>query len=57
LIIWLPPNTTSKYQPLDQGIINAWKALWRREWIHYMLCEYDAGRDPVKTIDVLKAIR
>lgn len=57
LVIWLPANTTSKYQPLDQGIINTWKTLWRREWVRYMLREYDAQRDPLATIDILKAIR
>lgn len=49
LIIWLPANTTSKYQPLDQGIINTWKTLWRQQWVRYMLQEYEAGRDPVTT--------
>ncbi|KAJ5721893.1 ARS-binding protein 1 [Penicillium malachiteum] len=57
LIIWLPPNTTSKYQPLDQGIINTWKVYWRREWVRYMLWEYEARRDPLATVDILKAIR
>ena len=25
-VMWLPPNATSIYQPLDQGIIQNWKA-------------------------------
>lgn len=57
LIIWLPPNTTSKYQPLNQGIINTWKVYWRKEWVRYMLWEYEAGRDPLATVDILKALR
>lgn len=28
-IIWLPSGTTSKYQPMDQGIIRTWKAHYR----------------------------
>ncbi|ODQ69189.1 hypothetical protein LIPSTDRAFT_76436 [Lipomyces starkeyi NRRL Y-11557] len=57
LIIWLPPNATSRYQPLDQGIIRTWKAYWKRQWIHYMLSEYEAGKDPVNSMNVLKALR
>jgi hypothetical protein len=36
-IEWLPPNTTSHWQPLDQGIIAGFKLLYRRQWISYML--------------------
>ena len=43
LIIWLPPNATSQYQPLDQGILHTWKHHWKWQWIQYMLQEYDAG--------------
>lgn len=57
LIIWLPPNSTSEYQPLDQGIIRTWKHYWRRDWVRYMLHEYEAGRDPLSTVDILQAIR
>ena len=56
-IIFLPANSTARYQPLDQGIIRTWKAYWRRQWLQYMLYEYDNNRDPIATIDVLKSIR
>jgi len=33
----LPPNTTAKYQPIDQGVINATKSIYRREMMGKML--------------------
>jgi hypothetical protein len=57
LIIWLPKNSTSRFQPLDQGIIQTWKTYWKCQWVHYMLEQYEAGHDPVATMNVLKAIR
>lgn len=56
LIIWLPPNSTSRFQPLDQGIINTWKVYWKRQWVKFMLYEFDSGRDPISSMNVLKAI-
>lgn len=56
-VIWLPPNATSRCQPLDQGIIQAWKLNWKRRWVQYMLREFDAGRDPIETMTVLQAVR
>ena len=57
LTIWLPANSTSRYQPLDQEIINCWKAHWRRYWIKYILYEFEANLNPVDTMNVLKAIQ
>ena len=56
-IIYLPPNGTSKYQPLDQGIIQNFKALYKKHWLRFMVGEYEARRDPVKTVDLLRVIR
>jgi hypothetical protein len=36
-IEWLPLNTISYWQPLDQGIIASFKLQYRRYWISYML--------------------
>jgi DDE superfamily endonuclease len=55
-IAWLPPNTTSQWQPLDQGIIASFKLQYRRRWIKYMLRQYEANKDPNKTVNLLKAI-
>ena len=57
VICWLPPNATSKVQPLDQGIIRTWKAYYRKRWLMYMVDQFEAGRNPLKTTNVLKAIR
>lgn len=40
-IIWLPANTTSKFQPMDQGIIRTWKAYTRRHFIRYLIEKID----------------
>jgi hypothetical protein len=36
-IAWLPPNTTSVWQPMDQGIIASFKLQYRKLWIAFML--------------------
>ncbi|KAJ5549675.1 hypothetical protein N7461_004373 [Penicillium sp. DV-2018c] len=56
-IIWLPANSTSRFQPLDQGIIRTWKAYWKRKWIGFMVDEFDNGQDPIKSMNVLKALQ
>lgn len=54
---WFPPNTTSHWQPMDQGIIASFKLQYRRLWVAYMLRQYEAGKDPNKTVTLLKAIQ
>lgn len=57
LVAWLPPNSTSKTQPLDQGIIASFKAHYRKRWLSYMLDELEQDHQPLKTVNLLKAIR
>lgn len=57
VICWLPPNSTSKTQPLDRGITASFKRHYRKRWVQYMIQEFDAERQPLQTMNVLKAIR
>ena len=40
-IIFLPPNCTSVYQPLDQGIISTLKTIYKREMLIEFVKAYD----------------
>jgi len=55
-ILSLPPNTTSKLQPLDAGIIAAFKRHYRRRQIEWGLDQLDDGRNPYG-ITQLQAMR
>jgi hypothetical protein len=56
-IQFLPPNTTSVHQPLDQGIIAAWKAYYRRRWLQFVWQESECERNPMKTMNLLRCVR
>jgi hypothetical protein len=56
-IAWLPPNTTSVWQPMDQGIIVSFKLQYRKQWIEYMIRAHEANKNPQKTVNLLKAIQ
>lgn len=56
-ILFLPTNTKSSCQPLDQGITRSWKTLYRGRWLTYMCDEYNANRNPIKSMNVLQAVR
>jgi hypothetical protein len=56
-ICWLPANSTSRYQPLDQGIIQNCKAFYRRHWLRFVLQAIKEGTDPQSTVNIRLAIR
>lgn len=58
-LVFLPPNTTSETQPLDQGIINAVKVHYRKRVLKRLICKMDTATnvsDLVKGITFLDAI-
>lgn len=54
MINFLPPNTTSKLQPLDQGIIQSFKTNYRKEVVRQFLSDMEQNT-PTK-INVLDAM-
>ena len=46
----LPANATSKLQPMDQGIINNVKALYRNKVLSKLICSLDRGADSTVTL-------
>lgn len=58
-LVFLPPNTTSETQPLDQGIINAIKVHYRKRVLKRLICKMESATnvsDLVKGITFLDAI-
>ena len=45
VVKFLPPNSTSKLQPLDQGIIHSSKAFYRKELIVKLIEKLYSGSD------------
>lgn len=59
-ICFLPPNATSTIQPMDQGIIAAFKKRFRSYQLEHTLEKMDnceVGRADIYKVDVLKAMR
>lgn len=47
-LAFFPPNCTSELQPLDLGIIRAFKHYYRRNLVQKLLCQLERGGDPNK---------
>lgn len=54
-LIFLPPNTTSKTQPMDQGVIHNFKTHYRKRVILRQMKAIDEKEE--FSLDVLKALR
>lgn len=55
-LIYLPPNTTSHLQPLDQGIIKAFKAAYKRRYAENMVQYFNIHAKAPDQINILQAI-
>ncbi|GJR90625.1 CENP-B homolog protein 2-like protein [Tanacetum coccineum] len=55
-LFFLPPNTTSKIQPCDAGIIRAFKMHYRRRFYRSLLEGYELGVPNPAKINVLDAM-
>lgn len=56
-IHFLPPNTTAHLQPLDAGIIRAFKAHYRARLLAHVVEQFDAHRIVNFKIDLAQAFR
>ena len=59
-VVFLPPNTTSRLQPLDLGIIKNLKVYYRKMLLRYILTkmnECSTAAEVVNSITILQAIR
>ena len=55
-LVFLPPNTTSKTQPMDQGVIRALKAFYRTSVVRRQIKYADEGTMTPK-VNILQAMR
>ncbi|CAF4361639.1 unnamed protein product, partial [Rotaria magnacalcarata] len=55
---FFPPNTTAKIQPIDQGVIRAFKAYYRRHLVKHIIASADVAVTPsiIDGIDALQQI-
>lgn len=51
-VVFWPSNSTSIYQPLDQGIIRNLKHHYRKKWMTWMINMMDRGVDPTQRMSL-----
>lgn len=57
-LVYLPPNTTSKTQPLDAGIIRCMKAIYRKELARLRLVAFDTNSEfYITVLDALHLLK
>jgi hypothetical protein len=56
-IQFLPANSTSQFQPLNQGTIQNMKIYYRRQWLRFMLDIFEKQMNLLEYVTVLYAIR
>ena len=59
-VVFLPPNTTSRLQPLDLGIIQAFKLKYYKRLLTHVVSKVDecsSATEVCKSVDILQAIR
>ncbi|CAB5323547.1 unnamed protein product [Rhizophagus irregularis] len=55
-IKYLPPNTTSHLQPMDQGIINNFKVKYKQYYCQHLIRQFDNREDIGRKLNLLEAI-
>ena len=55
-LVFLPPNTTSVRQPMDQGIIRCFKAHYRKQLVKLILRSLDCNK-PLPKVSLLTALQ
>jgi hypothetical protein len=53
----LPKNSTSLYQPLDQGIIKNFKSYYRKQWLQFSIEHYNQSLNPFDYMTLLSTLR
>lgn len=53
-VLPLPPNTTTRFQPINVGIIKSFKCQYRKLMMHRQIEDYDVGK--VMKLDIYDAI-
>ncbi|ANB14929.1 Pdc2p [Sugiyamaella lignohabitans] len=54
---FLPSNSVSFFQPLDKGVVEQFKILYRKHWIDFMVQCYAKGQNPLEVVTMREALR